>query len=51
MTYQTADELPCPECGYEGPHNDVDDSVVECGSCYRSIDITTEGEPDTDSPA
>jgi hypothetical protein len=32
-------EIPCPECGYEGPHNPIDDSAVECGSCYTPIDI------------
>jgi hypothetical protein len=33
-------EYPCPECGYEGPHNPIDNSAIECGKCYASIDIT-----------
>lgn len=39
MTDETP-EIECPECGYEGPHNPVDSSAVECGRCYESIDIT-----------
>lgn len=42
MTVEIEDEeleIPCPECGYGGPHTPVDESAVECGSCYLSIDI------------
>lgn len=33
-------EVPCPECGHEGPHTIIDESALECVSCYTSIDIT-----------
>jgi hypothetical protein len=33
-------EYPCPECEFDGPHNPIDDSAIECGRCYTSIDIT-----------
>lgn len=39
MTDSEPTEIPCPECGHEGPHNPIDDSAVECGRCYTSIDI------------
>lgn len=33
-------EYPCPACGFDGPHNEIDHSAIECGRCYTSIDIT-----------
>jgi hypothetical protein len=33
-------EYPCPECGFDGPHNPIDDSAIECGRCHTSIDIS-----------